>query len=168
MSLGELFKKGISFSELLNKSDEPYRKKCEEIIDSISIEENIVDKIKSITKKINILAFAEIWCPDCQINLPSIDFISKNNNNIELSIVPREGNEVLMEKYKMDGKAKIPTFIVMDEKFNEMGSFIEIPNIVRDVVNRGNQVEIIVAKREYRNGKYVENTIREILDIIEQ
>ena len=166
MSLKELFKSGISFTEMLDKSDEPYRNKCEEISNKIKLDEGILNRIKSITKKINILAFAEMWCPDCQINLPAINAINKNNNIIEFKIVPREGNEEFMEKYKIDGKVKIPTFIVMDEDFNEIGSFIEIPNIVRDVVNRGNQVEIIVTKREYRNGKYITNTIEEILNII--
>lgn len=166
MNLRELFKNGISFTELLNKSDEPYRNKCEEIMNNIKIDESIINKIKSITKKINILAFAELWCPDCQINLPAIYTISENNNNVEFKIVPREGNENLMERYKLDGKVKIPTLVIMDEDFNEIGYFIEVPNIVRDVVNRGNQVEIIVTKREYRNGKYITNTIEEVLDII--
>jgi len=166
MSLRDLFKNGISFTEMLNKSDEPYRNKCEEIINNVKVDENILNNIKSITKQINILAFAEIWCPDCQINLPAIDAISKNNNNIQFKIVPRDGNESYLEKHKVDGKAKIPTFIIMDENFNEIGAFIEIPSIVKDVINRGNQVELIVTKREYRNGKYVSNTIEDILDII--
>jgi thiol-disulfide isomerase/thioredoxin len=166
MSLRELFKSGISFIELLNKSDEPYRNKCEEIINSIKIDEGVLNKIKSITKKVKILAFAELWCPDCQINLPAVNAMTENNNIIEFKIVPREGNENFIEKYKLDGKVKIPTLIIMDEDFNEIGSFIEVPQIVRDVVNRGNQVEIIVAKREYRNGKYITNTIEEVLDII--
>jgi thiol-disulfide isomerase/thioredoxin len=166
MSLRELFRDGISFAEVLNKSDEPYRNKCEEIMNNIKLDETTLNKIKSIKKKVNILAFGEIWCPDCQINLPAVDAIAKNNDSIEFKVVPREGNESFMETYKVDGKVKIPTLIIMDEDFNEIGSFIEVPQVIRDVINRGNQVELIVAKREYRNGKYIINSIEEILHII--
>ena len=49
MSLRELFKRGISFIELLNKSDEPYRNKCEEIMNNIKLDEDMLNKIKDDT-----------------------------------------------------------------------------------------------------------------------
>ncbi|KXZ38939.1 Thioredoxin [Alkalithermobacter thermoalcaliphilus JW-YL-7 = DSM 7308] len=166
MTFEDLFRAGKKFIEFLEESDETYKNKMKEILDNIKIENKIKQSIESINKSINILAFAEAWCPDCQINLPAVYILTTLNENIKLSIVSRDGNEEFLSRYKVNGKPKIPTFIIMDDEFNEMGSFIEIPGILKDIISRGNQPEIIVAKRKYKKGEYCKDTLLDILKII--
>lgn len=166
MLLRDLFDKGITFREFLEHAEEVYRSKMESIIDNLVMDQEFKNRIKNIDKHIYIIAFAEAWCPDCQINLPGVSFISDLNPNIELKVVPREGNEKLMEKYKINGKPKIPTFVIMDENFNELGVFIELPTIIKEIIYRGNEAETIVSKRKYKKGEYVKDTIYEMLKII--
>lgn len=166
MSFAELFLSGCTFEEFVNKDMDINRDKTLEIYDLIKLDEELANTIKGIGRSIKILAFAEIWCPDCMINVPALQRIQEINPKLELRLQPREGNEEALIPYKVGGKAKIPTFIVMDEKYKELGVFIETPKIIKDIVAKGNQVEVIVAKRKYRKGEYAINTIKEILDII--
>lgn len=167
MLLKDLFKTGRTFREFIEYAEEVYRLKMENIASNLVIDEEFKNKLKRINKKIYILAFAEAWCPDCQINLPGVAFISDLNPNIELRIVEREGNEKFMEKYKINGKPKIPTFVIMNERFNELGVFIELPTIIKEIISRGNEAETIVSKRKYKKGEYVKDTIYEMMKIID-
>ncbi|CAH2215273.1 thioredoxin family protein [Tepidibacter aestuarii] len=166
MSLKDLFFKGISFQEFLESSEDVYKEKIEKIKNSINMDKKLMNKIKSVQKKIYILVFAEDWCPDCQINLPGVSFICDLNVNINLRIVSRERNEEALNKYSFNGKPKIPTFIIMDEDFEELGVFIELPTILKEIINRGNEAEILVSKRKYKKGEYTKNTIDDVLKII--
>ncbi len=166
MILKDLFFKGISFQEFLESSEDVYKQKIENIKNTINMDKKLMNKIKIIQKKIYILVFAEDWCPDCQINLPGVSFICDLNANINLRIVSREGNEEALNKYKLHGKPKIPTFIIMDEDFDELGVFIELPTILKEIINRGNEAEILVSKRKYKKGEYSKNTIDDVLKII--
>ena len=127
---------------------------------------NIKQEIREIDRTVYALVFAEIWCPDCMINVPALQRMVEINSNIKMRIISREGNEVYMENYKINGKPKIPTFVFMNEAYEELGSFIEQPQVVSEVENKGTQVEIIVAKRKYRKGEYYIETIKQIMDII--
>lgn len=163
MDVKELFNSGIEFDEFISSDDESYKEKALEIYHNIQIDEGLINRIEAVKKKINVLVFAEMWCPDCVINLPALKKICDLNPNIVMRAVAREGNEECMEDYKINGKAKIPTFVFMDESFNVLGSFIEIPDVIKEIVSKGDQVDIIVAKRKYRKGEFTKETIQDIL-----
>lgn len=166
MIFQQLFESGMSFEVFAPNSQDANIEKLLEVYNGIELDEELISKIQSIDKPIYILAFAELWCPDCIINLPAIKKFNDINPNITFSILPREGNENYMDNYKISGKHKIPTFVVLNDRFEEIGVFIETPKIVKEIVNKGNQVEIIVAKRKYRKGEYIKDTIKEITNII--
>jgi len=168
MSIQEIFEKGISFMEFVNQDEDAYKEKTIEIYEQISIDENLENEIKSVKEVINVLAFAEIWCPDCMINVPALQKMGDQNPNFKLSIVSREGNESYMEAYKVGGKPKIPTFVFLNDKFEAMGVFVERPTVVKQVEANGKETEVIVVKRKYKKGEYIKNTIEEILDILKK
>ncbi|SCZ06059.1 thioredoxin family protein [Alkaliphilus peptidifermentans] len=167
MTFSELMNNGCSFEEFIDQDKDINREKTVEIYEGIQLDENLKDRIKSIHKPFNVLVFAEIWCPDCMINVPALQKIKDINPNIHFSILPRDGNEEYLSQYKVGGKVKIPTFLILNEEFKVLGAFIETPKAVKDVVDKGNQVEIIIAKRKYRKGEYVKDTIEEILQYLE-
>lgn len=166
MDMKALFNKGISFVKFVNQDEDIHKDKTLDIYNNIKMTENIIEAIKQINIDVNIIAFAEIWCPDCMINVPPLEKMCELNDKINLTILPREGNEEYLEEYKIAGKAKIPTFILLDKDFNKMGYFIEKPSIVKNVEDNGSQADIIVTKRKYRKGEYTEDTIKEIIKII--
>jgi len=166
MIFQQLFELGMSFEVFAPNGQDANIEKLLEVYSGIELDKELITKIQSVDKPIYILAFAELWCPDCIINLPAIKKINDINPNITFRILPKEGNEKYMDNYKIHGKPKIPTFIILNDKFEEIGAFIEYPRIVKDIVNKGNQVEVIVAKRKYRKGEYVKDAIQEVVNII--
>ncbi|RKD33736.1 thioredoxin family protein [Thermohalobacter berrensis] len=166
MDSSALYDTGVSFDEFVNRDNDTYKEKTLEILNSINFTEEQIEKIKSIDKNIKVLICGEIWCPDCMINIPVVEKMRKYNDKIELSIVPRDGNEEYFIKYAPCEKVKIPTFVFYDEDFNELGSFVEHPKKIKDIVSNGNQANIIVAKRKYKKGEYAQETLRDILEIL--
>lgn len=167
MTYKELMNIGCSFEEFINQDKDINRDKTVEIYEAIELDNKLIDRVKAVENIFYILVFAEIWCPDCMINVPALQKINDINPNIAISILPRDGYEEYLSPYKIGGKVKIPTFLILNEKFDIIGTFIETPKAVKDVVDRGNQVEIIIAKRKYRKGEYVKDTIEEILKYLE-
>lgn len=166
MSLQRLFEEGMSFEVFAPNEHDVNVEKILEIYNGIEIDKKLFNKIKLINKPIYILAFAEPWCTDCIINLPALKKINDINPGIVFKILPKDFDDDYIEKYKAHGKFKIPTFIILNEKFEELGEFVENPKTFDDIINKGSQTEVVVAKRKYRKGEYVNETIEEIINII--
>lgn len=161
-----LYDKGVSFDEFVNKDKDTYREKTLEILNKIKLNDDLINKVKSIDKKIKVLVCAEIWCPDCMINVPVLEKIRQYNDNIDISIVEKDGNEDFFIKYSEEDRVKIPTFVFFDENFKELGSFVEHPKKIKGIISKGNQPNIIVAMRKYRKGEYANETLKDILEIL--
>lgn len=166
MDSKKMFHSGISFQDFVNMDEDSYKEKTLEVYNSIDFSDEFVERIKSIDKNIKVLICAEIWCPDCMINVPVIEKMRSMNKKIEVSIVSREGNEEFFKKFSNDENVKIPTFIFYDEEFKLLGTFIERPRIVKEVYKTGNQTNIIVTMRKYRKGEYIDETLKDILDTL--
>lgn len=166
MDIDNLYDSGITYEEFMSQDEGAYIGKMLEIYNNIEINDELLTKINSINKRINVLVFAEIWCPDCVINLPALKKICDLNKSVEMKIVSREGNEKHFHAYGFKDKLKIPTFVFMDTKFKVLGTFIEIPSVIKEVMAKGDQVDTIVAKRKYRKGEFTKETIEDILRII--
>ncbi|MFV9568562.1 MULTISPECIES: thioredoxin family protein [Thermoanaerobacter] len=157
----ELFEKGITFEEFVEESEENIAKRIKERYEKTMLDEDLIEKIK-FKDEVNILAFAESWCPDSQVNVPIVAKIASYNKNFKLRILKREGNEEHMKPYYIDGKAKIPTFVFMDKDFKEIGHWIERPGIVKELAKSGEEDW----RRDYLKGKYDKNVIEEIVNIL--
>ncbi|ADD03263.1 conserved hypothetical protein [Thermoanaerobacter italicus Ab9] len=157
----ELFEKGITFEEFVKESEENIAKRIKDRYEKTVLDEDLIEKIK-FKDEVNILAFAESWCPDSQVNVPIVAKIASYNKNFKLRILKREGNEEYMKPYYIDGKAKIPTFVFMDKDFKEIGHWIERPGIVKELAKSGEEDW----RRDYLKGKYDKNIIEEIVNIL--
>ncbi|WP_102398774.1 thioredoxin family protein [Haloimpatiens massiliensis] len=166
MSLKSLYESGIEYNDFLNSKDVDTKDKVLDIYNNIEIGKDLEDKIKAVDKEVDIIAFAEIWCPDCMLNVPALEKIHILNPKINFKVVSREGNEKYLDDYAIDGKPRIPTFIITDKTQKVLGAFIERPEIVRKVENSGNQVDVIVTKKKYRKGEFIPHTITDVLNII--
>lgn len=166
MNIYDLFLSGLSFDTFVNTDTGSYKDKTLEVFNQINFDEEYIDKIKSIQKKINVLICAEMWCPDCMINVPVVEKMRQYNSNINISIVGKEGNEEYFKKYTQGESVKIPTFVLYDEDFKELGSFVEHPKILKKIIADNNQANRIVAMRKYRKGEYAQETLKDILEIL--
>ena len=91
-----------------------YREKQEKIFEKIELKQENIKKIKAIQNTVNLVVFAEIYCPDCRALVPYIEKIRSLNSKINVSIFPRKGNENYLTAHSKEGK--IPTVLMEDLK----------------------------------------------------
>ena len=149
----------------INKIKELRNKGVIESCDKLEIDARILDGFKELDKVFHIMCFGENWCPDCVINETIMHKISEVQPLLKMSHFGREGYEELVSSYDPDNKARIPLILIMDEKFNLLGTFNELPKALKEIVASANQVDVIVAKKAYRKGDYANQTAQELLDI---
>lgn len=130
----------------------------------MEIDHEVKNKIIFLEEEINILGVVEPWCPDCHINLSVLEKMISFNNKITLKLVTRDMIDNELDDYKVDGKIKVPTFVIMDKDFNIKGAFIEKIDMVRNA-----DIETIEGSKinmKYKAGKLIKETAEELLKII--
>ena len=98
-----------------------------------TIEPDDLEAFRSLNGPIHVLALAEDWCGDVIANLPVLGKLAREAGTLDLRVFLRDQNPDLMNKYLNQGKYQsIPVFVFFDDKFNELGVFIERPASVTE------------------------------------
>jgi len=80
---------------------------------------------------VSIAALGEDWCTDVIHFLPVVIKLAEEVPSIDLRIFERDENIDLMDQYLKEGKYQsIPTIIVLDSDWNELGYYNERPEEV--------------------------------------
>lgn len=166
MKISDLYNKGISFQEFTNSDQIDHIEETFGILNNIAFGNQYIEKIRNIDKSIRILVCAEIWCSDCRVNVPVLEKMKQYNGNIQFSIVNKDGNEEFFEKYSPAEKVRIPTFIVCEDDFRVLGTFIERPAKVKELLSNEDEAVRKEKARNYRKGQYTEETLKDILELI--
>jgi len=88
---------------------------------------------KGISRPINVMALAEDWCGDVVANLPILGRLASESGtlNVRIHLRDQEPGSQIMDQYLNRGQFKsIPTFVFLDDNFNELGVWIERPDSV--------------------------------------
>lgn len=157
------FNQGATFKEYLISSKEEYQDEQIDIYNKITLSDKIKEVIDKVDQKVILLAFAEIYCPDCRILMPFLKKIEKLNDNIKLTIFPREEYEGIMIEYT--GVARIPTVIAIDSNEEVIGQYIEFPKKLKEDMKFMQEEEKTSLIKEYRVGKYNQLIEEDLLKI---
>ncbi len=86
---------------------------------------------------LTVLVLTEDWCGDSAANLPIVVALAWQTGGLDVRILKREGNEDIAGRYLLDdGRNHIPTYVVLDERMEEVGHLIERPAAVGEVMQR--------------------------------
>ncbi|MFZ3576802.1 thioredoxin family protein [Virgibacillus sp. DJP39] len=122
MTLNNWYEKGMSSDEYI-ESMEKHKENLLHIYDNFSApnDELFFQKVKS--KRLRVLVLTEDWCGDAMLNIPILLRIAEHSN-IGVSLLPRDANLELMDKYLTNGKSRsIPIFVFIDEAGNEVAKW---------------------------------------------
>lgn len=132
-----------------------YKEKQEKIFEKISLDKKSIKRLKSINEIVNLVVFAEIYCPDCRALIPFVEKIRTVNSQINVSIFPRKGNEKFMLNHSEE--ARIPTVLMEDLKKGDevfVPIFEEFPSdLKKELKVLENEKEKEGLIHEYRTGK---------------
>lgn len=116
-------------------------------------------RLEAVQGRYHLLAAAEMWCPDCRINLTAMDHLQRMQPRVALAIISKSRAEhALKERLGLE-RISIPLVLVLDERFEPIGRFVEQPR----AVTVGDEA----IKADYRAGRYLEGTLGDLLTIIE-
>lgn len=68
-----------------------------------------------------LLVIAEDWCGDASNTVPVLARLGDLAGCLEMRMIPRDENPVLMDRYLTNGSRSIPIVIALDADFGELG-----------------------------------------------
>ena len=93
---------------------------------TLTVHEDVSEKISSIKSKLIWLVLSEGWCGDAAQLLPVINKKAELSENIKLKVLLRDENEELMNQFLTNGGKAIPKLIIIEEEtfFQKICRFI--------------------------------------------
>ncbi len=124
----ERFEQGLTAQEFIERMEV----NKERFVDNIQANTLSFDDRQFFNEHpISIAALAEDWCTDVIQFLPVVVKLAEEVPAVELRIFERDENLDIMDQYLKAGEFRsIPTFIVYDRNWNEIGYYSERPDAV--------------------------------------
>ncbi len=85
-----------------------------------------VDKLQRVDEKFYLIIFSADWCSDCLAYVPGLakTLVMAKNNMLMAKVVDYDGYRDMAEEYSIRA---IPTMIVFNKTWKEIGRFVETP-----------------------------------------
>ena len=151
------------FKDYFVSATDEQKKIQNSIFEKIKIKEETAEKLKTINKKIKLILFAEIYCPDCRIFIPFLARFRDENKNIQIEVGKRSGQE--NEIKKEFGVDKIPTLLKQcgteyKKIYEEFPDTLKLKMESEPAVLKGQYIH------EYRVGRYNLEIEKQLLEKI--
>jgi len=93
-----------------------------------------INFLRSIDSKQTWLVISEGWCGDAAHIVPILDALAKSTDSIELRVVLRDQNPLLMDLYLTHGARSIPKVIILDDNNEEIATWGPRPKVAAKMV----------------------------------
>jgi len=87
---------------------------------------NSLDTLERVDEKYHLIVFSADWCSDCVAYVPGLakSLIMAKNNMLQARVVDYDSYRDMAEELNIRA---VPTIIVYDKNWKELGRFIETP-----------------------------------------
>ncbi len=124
---------GPNQSEAMFNYGKLNRQRIHRLEKTVKLNESVIEKARNIQRKMIWLIITEGWCGDAAQNIPTIEKIAAENENIETRYVLRDENLELTDAYLTNNARSIPKLIALDaETLKEIGTWGPRPQIAMD------------------------------------
>ena len=85
-----------------------------------------IDTLERVDEKYHLIVFSADWCSDCVAYVPGLakSLIIAKNNMLQARVVDYDAYRDMAEEFNIRA---IPTIIVFDKNWKEIGRFVETP-----------------------------------------
>lgn len=165
MDYRKLYDQGTDYLGFIESDTVELKDKALKRLESCEVRdehENIMKKMRNTY----VLAFMELYSPDCMVAAPILKKMHEINYRIQYAIVPRVGNEIYMKEFVDDeGVPPVPTFLIFNEDFKLKGAYVEFPKKIKEKIQTG-ELDHEEAVRNYRFGQFNDEIFEEVLGIM--
>ena len=124
---------GTNQSEAMFNYGKLNRQRMNRLEKTVSLNETLREKLQNNNRKMIWLIITEGWCGDAAQNIPLIEKIAAESENIETRYVLRDENLELMDAYLTNNARSIPKLIALDaETLQEIGTWGPRPQVAMD------------------------------------
>lgn len=125
------------------------RERVEANEQKVVLDPETVRFFEGLPQPLNVVVLAEDWCGDVIANLPVVGLLAKAAGTLDVRIFYRDQNPDLIEGWLNQGKYQsIPVVAFFDQRFRELGHWIERPASVTELRARKRR-EIFAAHPEF-------------------
>lgn len=118
--------------------------------DSVALTEVEITRLARIQKPLKLAVLTEEWCKDCQMNIPILMRMAQTNPNLDLRLFTRK-DWIGFKKYLADqGILSIPTLVILEEAYKQLGVWVERPKAVAEAVDRWHEAHPEVEEMRHR------------------
>lgn len=96
---------------------------------------DLINLIHAIPYSMKWLVITEAWCGDAAQNIPYIAKMAAACGNVDLRLVMRDENPMLMDKYLTNGSRSIPKLIVMNSDLEDKAIWGPRPAEIQAIVS---------------------------------
>ncbi|MEM2897221.1 MAG: thioredoxin family protein [Candidatus Bathyarchaeia archaeon] len=95
-------------------------------VQEYSLKTDLIENFEMIDEKYFLITFSAEWSPECQAQIPVLAklLIVTKNDNLIVKVIELDENRDIAEEF---GVTHVPTIIVYDRRWNELGRFVEKP-----------------------------------------
>ncbi len=90
------------------------RQRMHRLEKTVKLNDSLVEEVKRVERRMIWLIVTEGWCGDAAQNIPTIEKIAAESENIETRYVLRDENLELIDAYLTDNARSIPKLIALD------------------------------------------------------
>lgn len=124
---------GPNQSEAMYNYGKLNRQRIHRLEKTVKLNESTVEKVRKNQRKMIWLIITEGWCGDAAQNIPTIEKIAAESENIETRYLLRDENLELMDNYLTNNARSIPKLIAFDaETLEELGTWGPRPKAAMD------------------------------------
>jgi hypothetical protein len=93
----------------------------------------LLTRLAAVSGTWHLLVVAEDWCGDSANTIPYVAKLDDVADNLTMRIIDSEvGRDIMDAHLTPDGRGATPTVILLTERFEEAGCFVERPRILQD------------------------------------
>ncbi len=127
-----LFSSGQTFADFLAAA-KARREGWMGLAAQAQVNDDLVARAKAVGGTWHLLAVAIDACGDSMNNVPFLAKLAESVPGLDLRIVlPVNGKAVQDTHRSLDGRTATPTFVLLDDKGNDVGCIVELPREIRD------------------------------------
>lgn len=124
---------GSNQSEAMFNYGKLNRQRMHRLEKTVKFDESVIEEARENTRKMTWLIITEGWCGDAAQNIPTIEKIAAESENIETRYVLRDENLELMDAHLTNDARSIPKLIALDaETLEEIGTWGPRPQTAMD------------------------------------
>ncbi len=170
-TLEELYRSGLSFDEFLARVDQR-KAMWVNHYENGAVSGALIERARRIAGTWRILAVAEDWCSDSANTIPYLALLTEQVDGVDMRLIDDDAGREIMEAHRTpDGRPAIPTLLILDEDYEEVGCWIERPaDLQAWALEDRSQLE----DDEFQNQKMAwyredggKSAVSEVLDVIE-